>query len=63
VIGYLAHGLVRENLGLLIGRLDRVGVVWPAGQHGGISGLLEHLLPDGLSEDGGDIRDGDVACP
>jgi hypothetical protein len=45
VVGDLAHGLPREDLGVLLRFTDRLGVVGPAGHQCGVAGLLEHFRP------------------
>ena len=45
VVGDLADGLVREDLGVGVGLLHRVGVVRPARRQRGVAGLLEQRRP------------------
>ena len=53
VVGDLADGLVREDLGVLLGLLDRRGVVGPAGRERRVARLLEDRRPSDPSWRGG----------
>src|SRR6185312_6067782 len=45
VVGDLADRLAGEDLGVLLGLADRLGVVGPAGGDGDVAGLLEDAGP------------------